>query len=136
LLAGWGGSGVWSVLIVPIRLGSVRFGLRVRGRQRWPNAKLAIAIDADVDIGSSEDLVWSISTRVDPERDLFVVPEAKGHPIDPTARPAAGGPRDTVTGKWGIDATKPPVNRPDARAVFERTLAPHIGEVRLEDFLD
>ena len=64
------------------------------------------------------------------------VPEAKGHPIDPTARPAAGGTRDVVTGKWGTDATRPPLSRPEARRVFDRTLAPHRNEVRLEDFLD
>ena len=132
----WGGTLACVVQIVPQSDGEVRNVLMRTLGQRWPNAKLAIAIDSDVGIGSAEDLVWSISTRVDPERDLFVVPEAKGHPIDPTARPAAGGPRDAVTGKWGIDATKPPLSRPDARAVFERTLAPHIGEVRLEDFLD
>lgn len=132
----WGGTLACVVQIVPQSDGETRNVLMRTLGQRWPNAKLAIAIDADVDIGSPEDLVWSISTRVDPERDLFVVPEAKGHPIDPTARRVAGGARNTVTGKWGIDATKPPLSRPDARAVFERTLAPHMGEVRLEDFLE
>lgn len=132
----WGGTLACVVQIVPQSDGETRNVLMRTLGQRWPNAKLAIAIDADVDIGSPEDLVWSISTRVDPEHDLFVVPEAKGHPIDPTARRVAGGARNAVTGKWGIDATKPPLSRPDARAVFERTLAPHMGEVRLEDFLE
>ena len=132
----WGGTLACVVQIVPQSDGEVRNVLMQTLGQRWPNAKLAIAIDADVDIGSAEDLVWSISTRVDPEQDLFVVPGSKGHPIDPAARPAAGGPRNVVTGKWGIDATRPPVSRPEARAVFERTLAPHRNEVRLKDFLD
>ena len=132
----WGGTLACVVQIVPQSDGEVRNVLMRTLGQRWPNAKLAIAIDADVDIGSAEDLVWSVSTRVDPERDVFIVPEAKGHPIDPTARPAAGGTRNVVTGKWGIDATRPPLSRPEARAVFERTLAPHSNEVRLEDFLD
>ena len=132
----WGGTLACVVQIVPQSDGEVRNVLMRTLGQRWPNAKLAIAIDADVDIGSAEDLVWSVSTRVDPGRDVFIVPEAKGHPIDPTARPAAGGTRDVVTGKWGIDATRPPLSRPEARAVFERTLAPHRNEIRLEDFLD
>ena len=132
----WGGTLACVVQMVPQSDGEVRNVLMRTLGQRWPNAKLAIAIDADVDIGSAEDLVWSVSTRVDPERDVFIVPEAKGHPIDPTARPAAGGPRNVVAGKWGIDATRPPLSRPEARAVFERTLAPHGNEVRLEDFLD
>lgn len=132
----WGGTLACVVQAVPRSDGEVRNVLMRTLGQRWPNAKLAIAVDADVDIGSAEDLVWSVSTRVDPERDVFVVPEAKGHPIDPTARPAAGEPRNVVTGKWGIDATRPPLSKPEARAAFERTLAPHRDEVCLTDFLD
>lgn len=131
----WGGTLACVVQMTPQSDGEVRNVLMTVLGERWPNAKLAIAIDDDVDIGAPEDLVWSISTRVDPERDLLVVPNAKGHPIDPTARPAAGGPRNVVTGKWGIDATKPPFTREDDRARFERTLPPHHGEVWLEDYL-
>ncbi len=131
----WGGTLACVVKMTPQSDGEVRNVLMTVLGERWPNAKLAIAVDDDVDIGSPEDLVWSISTRVDPERDLLIVPNAKGHPIDPTARPAAGGPRNVVTGKWGIDATKPPLTREDDRARFERTLPPHHGAVWLEDYL-
>ncbi len=131
----WGGTLACVVQMTPASDGEVRNVLMTVLGERWPNAKLAVAIDDDVDIGRAEDLVWSIATRVDPERDLLVVPSAKGHPIDPTARPTAGGPRDVVTGKWGIDATKPPVNRPDDRARFERTVPPRADEARLADYL-
>ena len=103
---------------------------------RWPNAKLAIAIDTDVDIGKAEDLVWSISTRVDPTMDVFVVPGAKGHPVDRSARETAGGPRNVVTGKWGIDATRPPLTRQKEREKFTRTLPPNHTSARLQDYLD
>ena len=131
----WGGTLACVVQMTPQADGEVRNVLMTVLGTRWPSTKLAIAVDADVDIGSAEDLVWSLSTRVDPERDLFVVPDAKGHPIDPTARPAAGGPRHVTTGKWGIDATRPPLTRADDRARFERTVPPHDGEVRIEDYL-
>ncbi len=131
----WGGTLACVVQMTPQSDGEVRNVLLTVLGERWPNAKLAVAIDDDVDIGRAEDLVWSIATRVDPERDLLVVPSAKGHPIDPTARPAAGGPRNVITGKWGIDATKPPLTREDERARFERTVPPRADEARLEDFL-
>ena len=132
----WGGSLACVVQMTPQSDGEVRNVLMTLLGERWPNAKLAIAVDDDVSIGSAEDLVWSVATRVDPERDLFIVPQAKGHPIDPTARVAAGGPRNVVTGKWGVDATKPPLTHTEDRARFERTLPPRRDEVRLKDFLD
>jgi len=131
----WGGTLACVVKMTPQSDGEVRNVLMTVLGERWPNAKLAVAIDDDVDIGSAEDLVWSISTRVDPVRDLMVAPDAKGHPIDPTAREAAGGPRNVVTGKWGIDATKPPLTQTEARARFERTLPPRHGDVDIEDYL-
>lgn len=131
----WGGTLACVVQVTPRTDGEVRNLLMLALGQRWPSCKLAIAIDDDVDIGSAEDLVWSISTRVDPARDLFVIPDAKGHPIDPTARQTGESPRDVVTAKWGIDATRPPLQHAEARARFERTLPPRHGEVRLKDFL-
>jgi 2,5-furandicarboxylate decarboxylase 1 len=103
--------------------------------ERWPNVKWAIAVDDDVDATSAEDLIWSLSTRADASTDMFVIPNAKGHPIDPTARQTGESPRDVVFSKWGIDATKPPLQHPDRRARFERTLPPLQGEADLKDFL-
>jgi UbiD family decarboxylase len=131
----WGGTLACVVQMTPQSDGEVRNVLMTVLGERWPNAKLAIAIDDDVDIGSPEDLVWSISTRVDPECDLLIVPGAKGHPIDPTARQTGGGPRNVVTGKWGIDATKPSLIHEAERARFERSVPPYRGDVDLKDYL-
>jgi UbiD family decarboxylase len=92
---------------------------------RWPNAKLAIAVDDDVDLESPEDLHWCLATRVDPARDVTIIEGARGHPIDPTAQAVEGDARARVVSKWAIDATKPPLSRPDERARFERALPPH-----------
>jgi 2,5-furandicarboxylate decarboxylase 1 len=131
----WGGTLACVVQVSPRADGEVRNLLMLVLGQRWPSCKLAIAVDEDVDIGTAEDLVWSLATRVDPTRDLFVVPDAKTHPIDPTARQTGDHPRDVVTGKWGIDATKPSLQHPEARARFERTVPPGFGEVSLADYL-
>lgn len=132
----WGGTLAVVIQMVPQSDGEVRNVLMAALGTRWPNAKLAIAIDTDVDIGKAEDLVWSISTRVDPTMDVFIVPGAKGHPVDPSARETAGGPRNVVTGKWGIDATRPPLTRPEEREKFTRTLPPNHASARLQDYLD
>ena len=131
----WGGTLACVVQVVPKTDGEVLSLLMTVLGERWPNCKLAIAVDDDVDIGSAEDLVWSISTRVDPTRDLFVVPDAKGHPIDPLARATGDSPRDVVTGKWGIDATRPSLQHKAARARMDRTIPPGFDAVSLRDFL-
>lgn len=131
----WGGSLACVVQLEPKTDDEVRTLLTSVLGERWPSCKLAIAVDTDVDIGSAEDLVWSLSTRVDPARHVFIVPDAKGHPIDPTARQTGDNPRDVVTGKWAIDATRPPLQHPEARARFERTVPPGDGKASLEDYL-
>ena len=103
--------------------------------ERWPNARLAIVVDNDVDIESAEDLIWSVTTRVDPQTDLVMLPNVKGHPIDPTAWQNGESPRDVKTNKWGIDATKPVVKDKVGREHFTRTLPPHFGELKLKDYL-
>lgn len=131
----WGGTLTCVVQMTPKTEGEVRSVLTAVLGERWPNVKWAIAVDDDVDATSAEDLIWSLSTRADAADDMFVIPNAKGHPIDPTARRTGDSPRDVVFSKWGIDATKPPLQHPDKRARFERTLPPKHGEADLKDFL-
>ena len=61
--------------------------------------KLVIVVDAGVDVASWEDVMWAISTRSDPSRDVMLVDRT---PIDHLdfASPQAG-----LGGKMGIDAT-------------------------------
>ena len=131
----WGGTLCCVVQMTPKTYGETRDLLTFVLGERWPNCKLAIAVDDDVDITSAEDLVWSISTRVDAAEHMFAIPNSRGHPINPTAKQIGDNPRDVLFTKWGLDATKPPLQDADARARFERTLPPNHGTVRLEDFL-
>ncbi|MCW2722209.1 UbiD family decarboxylase [Pseudonocardia sp.] len=66
--------------------------------------KTVTVVDDDVDVFDDEQIGWAVATRVQADRDLLVVPNAKGSSLDPSAR--AG-----VTAKLGIDATVPADDR-------------------------
>jgi 4-hydroxy-3-polyprenylbenzoate decarboxylase len=61
--------------------------------------KFIVVVDADIDIRDWKEVVWAISTRVDPARDTLI---AENTPIDylDFASPVAG-----LGSKMGIDAT-------------------------------
>lgn len=61
--------------------------------------KAIVVVDDDIDIRSGADVLWAVSTRADPSRDLLVLDRT---PIDSLdfASPVAG-----LGGKVGIDAT-------------------------------
>jgi UbiD family decarboxylase len=102
----WGGTLACVVQMTPQTDGEARNVLTAVLGERWPNCKLAIAVDNDVDAGSAEDLIWSITTRVDPVDDMFIIPNVKGHPVDPTAEP------ETVRATWCFpNGRSMPLNR-------------------------
>ncbi len=63
------------------------------------NIKQVIVVDRDINIYDSADVLWALTNRVDWSRDVFTVPGAQGHEMDPTA-----DQRGLHT-KIGIDAT-------------------------------
>ena len=80
------------------------------------NFKTAIIVDPDINIYDPSDVLWALNNRVDWSRDIFLVPGAQGHEMDPTS--------DTrgVQTKIGIDATYKPERRPYG----ERTVYPDV----------
>ena len=62
--------------------------------------KLVVVVDDDVDIFDEEQVLWAIATRMQADRDVFIVDSAMGTLLDPSAT-------DAITAKMGIDATKP-----------------------------
>ena len=117
--------------------GQVKNALMAALSSTYLHPKIAIAVDQDVDVYNPADVWWAVATRVDPQRDVFMVPDSRIHPMDISATEIAGpgGRWQRVGGKMGIDATKPSTFRPEARAEFERARAKGYGKVRLEDFL-
>ncbi len=68
-----------------------------------PSLKRVIVVDEDINIYDDREVEWAVATRFQPDRDLVIVPNARGgSSLDP---PSA---EKGLTAKWGgIDATKP-----------------------------
>jgi len=79
----------------------------------YVNIKNVIVVDPDVDIFNPGDIMWAMSTRVKPEKDIFYVPNSQGHELDPCSD-ARG-----VQTKMGIDATLSEENKDYKRVVYE-----------------
>ncbi|NQS75110.1 MAG: UbiD family decarboxylase [Peptococcaceae bacterium] len=63
--------------------------------------KNIILVDEDVDPFNLEQVMWSLSCRVRAEKDVLVIQNTPGMPLDPTSYPAGMG------NKFIIDATEP-----------------------------
>lgn len=87
----------------------------------YVNIKNVIVVDEDVDIYNPADVMWAVSNRVIPARDIFYVPNAQGHELDPCSDERG------VQTKMGIDATLD-----DESRVLERVRYP---KVNLQDYL-
>jgi len=79
------------------------------------NIKNVIVVDEDVDIYNPNDILWALSTRVIPEQDIFTIPNAQGHEMDP------GSDKRGLQTKMGIDATLSEGNKS-----FERVKYPEV----------
>jgi 2,5-furandicarboxylate decarboxylase 1 len=69
--------------------------------------RMAVVVDDDIDIANSREVSWAIATRVQGERDILLVPGARGCRLDPTAQDITGLSRDGLVTKIGMDATRP-----------------------------
>ena len=81
----------------------------------YMHPKIVIAVDADVDIFNQSEVMWALATRVNPEKDVVVIPGTHNPPMD-AALPELGA---TGTSQWQrfgskmmIDATRPSGNFP------------------------
>ncbi|MBU8878562.1 UbiD family decarboxylase [Bacillus sp. FJAT-29790] len=85
--------------------------------------KHVVVVNDDVDIFDSDDVEWAVATRVQAVSDIFIVPGAKGSPLE-SSHNLRG-----VSDKMGIDATYPL----GKEELFRRTSIPF--EVNLEDYI-
>ncbi len=69
-----------------------------------PYLKFVVIVDHDVDVNNNTDVLHAIATRVRADHDIFMVPYAKGNPLDPASYDPAGG--SNLVTKMGIDATR------------------------------
>ena len=89
-----------------------------------PFLKYAVVVDADVDLFNDFSILRAIATKVQMDEDVFAIRNAKGHPLDPTARSGF------LVGKVGIDATKPLEGYPETIRV------PGSEQINLEDYFN
>jgi 3-polyprenyl-4-hydroxybenzoate decarboxylase len=102
----------------------------------YHHAKIAIAVDADVDVFNPAELWWAVSTRVNPQEDVVIIPGTHNHAMDaslPELGAAGTGFWQRRGSKMLIDATVPPPTDSAAHAKFER-IRPNNPHLRLEDF--
>lgn len=66
-----------------------------------PYTKIVIVVDEFVDPFNLEQVMWALTTRVRPDKDVFKIPFAPGMPLDPSSEPAG------MHTKLVIDATTP-----------------------------
>jgi 4-hydroxy-3-polyprenylbenzoate decarboxylase len=75
--------------------------------------RLAIAVDTDIDMYSMDDIIWALTTRVNPKTDILnPIPGGIGQTFQPAERMTAGEKQWTASntqfeGGMGIDATVP-----------------------------
>jgi 2,5-furandicarboxylate decarboxylase 1 len=67
--------------------------------------KHVVVVDDDIDVNDPTDVEWAIATRVQGDRDIMIVTNARAKPLDPSL-PQGAGVVPTGT-KVGIDATIP-----------------------------
>ena len=97
--------------------------------------RLAIAMSEDTDIYSMDDVMWCLTTRVNPRTDILnPIPGGRGQTFMPAERMPAGDKQWTASntefeGGMGIDATVPFGYEQD----FHRPVYP-IDKVKLENF--
>jgi 2,5-furandicarboxylate decarboxylase 1 len=93
--------------------------------------KHVVVVDDDIDIFDPTDVEWAIATRVQGDRDIMVVGNARGKPLDPSLAPTPVGVVPT-TAKVGIDATIPE-NVPRER--YERIAYAYADRAKIDDYL-
>ena len=108
-----------------------------------PGMRMAIAVDEDVDIYNTEDVMWAIESRVDPDKDIIKLPRgARGIAAQPTEV------RERGVGGWeggvAFDATKPfnmawrferphyPVDKVDLKKWFTEEQIKHARSIQTE----
>ncbi len=89
--------------------------------------KHAIVVDHDIDIGNLQQVFWAMATRVQADRDVFIIPRARGSSLDPSSEPLG------VVDKMGIDATAKP--NLDQFAPVNRVPQEVMQRIKLEDYL-
>jgi 2,5-furandicarboxylate decarboxylase 1 len=92
--------------------------------------KHVVVVDDDIDVFDPMDVEWAIATRVQGDRDVIVIPGARGKPLDPSLPPTPPGQVPT-TAKVGIDAT---IGEGIPKERFERIAYAYADSAKIADY--
>jgi UbiD family decarboxylase len=82
--------------------------------------KQVTVVDDDIDIRNPTEVEWALSTRMQPDRDLIIIPRLACSTLDPSV------PKPRSTAGWGIDATVPVADR----SKYEKVLIPGVEKIK------
>lgn len=106
--------GIGTIVSIKPRYGGHATGAAMRllsTPHGMPYTKVVIMVDDFVDPYDLNQVMWAITTRVLPSKDVKIIQNAAGMPLDPSSFPAG------MTSKMIIDATTPVAPEPNPRAV-------------------
>ena len=92
----------------------------------FTHIKKAIMVDEDVNPGDDQEVEWALATRFQGDRDLIVLRDLRGQPIDPSSK------EGFLTTKIGMDATRPKkegFEKVDVPVEVKQRLAPILGKL-------
>lgn len=105
--------GIGTIISTKVRYGGYGKGVAFRllsTPHGMPYSKIVIVVDEFVDPFNLEQVMWALTTRVKPSKDVVVIPNCPGMPLDPSSNPA--GMHDKLI----IDATTPVAPEPNPRS--------------------
>ena len=91
--------------------------------------KHVVIVDDEIDVYDAMEVEWAMATRVQADRDITILSDARSKPLDPSLPLSEGIP---TTAKCGIDATIPD-GVPKAR--YQRITYPYADELDLGAYL-
>jgi 2,5-furandicarboxylate decarboxylase 1 len=92
--------------------------------------KHVVVVDDDIDVNDPAEVEWAIATRVQGDRDVMIVSNARAKPLDPSL-PQGYGVVPTGA-KVGIDATVP---EHIPREYYERITYAYAGTAKIDDYV-
>jgi 2,5-furandicarboxylate decarboxylase 1 len=93
--------------------------------------KHVVVVDDDIDVFNPVEVEWAIATRVQGDRDIMIISNARGKPLDPSLAPTPHGIVPT-TAKVGIDAT---ISEGIPKERYERITYAYADTARISDYL-
>ncbi len=104
--------GIGTIISTKVRLGGMGKAVAFRllsTPHGMPYSKVIIVVDEFVDPFNLEQVMWALTTRVRPAKDVAVIDNCPGMPLDPSSVPAG------MHSKLIIDATTPVAPEPNPR---------------------